>query len=244
MGNDFFRFKHFTVHQGIAAMKVGTDGVLLGSLAEPPHDGKPVRRALDIGTGTGLVALMLAQRFGEARVLGIDIEPSAVGEAEGNFGRSPFADRLEARLEDAVGFRGEGEYDLVVSNPPFFAGDLQCPGAGRNMARHDVGLPFSALSRTAAESLREGGRLAVIVPDDRALTFIAYAEGAGLTLVRRTRIFTVRRKPAKRSVLQFAKGAAAAVRADELTLLGADGRATGEYREATSAFYLDEHWGD
>ena len=243
MGNDFFRFKQFTVWQGQTAMKVGTDGVLLGALSEPPSDGAECRRVLDVGTGTGLVAMMLAQRFGLAHVVGIDIESSAVGEATANFGKSVFGARLEARLADAVGFREMGEYDMVVSNPPFFAGDLQCPSVGRNVARHDVGLPFARLSETAFCCLRSGGRFVAIVPDDRAVRVIGEAEAAGLSLVRRTRVFTVRRKPAKRSVVQFCKGVGAEARYDELTLLLADGRATEEYRELTSAFYLDEHWG-
>ncbi len=117
-----FRFKQFVVRQDLSPMKVGTDGVLLGAWATVRASD---RRMLDIGTGTGLIALMLAQRAPQARIEGIDIEE--VAEARANADASPWGERIEMVQESAQTFSLGGRFDLVVSNPPFFDGSLPCP---------------------------------------------------------------------------------------------------------------------
>lgn len=217
-------------------MKVGTDGVLLGALAEtPPRVVAP--RVLDIGTGTGLVALMVAQRFPGARVLAVEIDPGAAAQARDNCLASPFADRVEVVEADANALPPAAR-DLVVCNPPFFAEQLQCPDGRRNMARHAVGLSFADVARIAASMLVPGGRMAVVVPFDSAPRLASAAAGHGLSLVRQTTVYSVRRKPPRRAICQFALAPASAALLDELTLLAPDGRMTREYADLTREFYL------
>jgi tRNA1Val (adenine37-N6)-methyltransferase len=136
-----FKFKQFEIHQDRCAMKVGTDGVLLGAWAP---GGK---RILDVGSGTGLISLMMAQRFPEAQVRGIDMDGEACEEAAENVAASPFADRVEiecCRLQD---YHSEESFDAIVSNPPFFLNSLKNPDSKRTMARHTDSLPFRDLFR-------------------------------------------------------------------------------------------------
>lgn len=155
MGN--FRFKQFEIEQDRCAMKVGTDGVLLGAWAQGG------RRILDIGSGTGLISLMMAQRFPEAEVVGIDMDADACGQARENVMASPFRDRVEIEccrlqdfggagvsktaeaLETAEGLKADGVFDAIVSNPPFFVDSLKNPDSKRTMARHTDSLPFRDL---------------------------------------------------------------------------------------------------
>lgn len=219
-------------------MKVGTDGVLLGALAEMPPGAGEEPRALDIGTGTGLVALMVAQRFPRARVTAVEIDPGAAAQARDNCAASPFADRVAVVEADANLLRTDA-CDLVVCNPPFFTEQLQCPDGRRNMARHAVGLTFADVARIAASALAPGGRLAVVVPFDAAPRLAAAAAEHGLRPVRQTTVYSVRRKPPRRAICQFARGAIGhEVLCDELTLLAADGSRTCEYADLTAEFYL------
>ena len=130
MSNDIFRFKQFSVRHDRCAMKVGTDGVLLGAWGSV--EGK---RILDIGTGTGLIALMAAQRNPEADVLGIDIDESAVAQASGNVAKSPFNRRIECILQDVLTFEPEAPFDAILCNPPFFTEDTLPDDKGRALAR-------------------------------------------------------------------------------------------------------------
>ena len=133
-----FRFKQFTVCDERSAMKIGTDGVLVGAWADVEDDW----RILDVGTGTGLIALMLAQRNASAKIVGIDISHEAVEEARDNFSRSPWATRLSAIEGDVCGFEGSEKFDHIVSNPPYFVDSLHSPDALRTMARHTSSLMF------------------------------------------------------------------------------------------------------
>lgn len=219
-------------------MKVGTDGVLLGALAQMPPAAGARPSVLDIGTGTGLVALMVAQRFPLARVTAVEIDPGAAAQARDNCAASPFADRI-AVVEADANMLPPAAFDLVVCNPPFFTEQLQCPDGRRNMARHAVGLTFADVARIAASVLAPGGRLAVVVPFDAAPRLAAAAAERGLHPVRQTTVYSVRRKPPRRAICQFASGAyAEGASHDELTLLAADGSRTREYADLTADFYL------
>ena len=159
-----FRFKQFSVSHEKCAMKVGTDGVLLGAWCDVEN----ARSTLDIGTGSGLIALMVAQRNPHTSILAIDIEPLAVEEANYNFTNSPWADRLRAIKADFVSFPEltDVRFDLIVSNPPFFVDSLTCPDANRSTARHTAQLPFDKLITGAAHLLNPGGKLCLITPAD------------------------------------------------------------------------------
>lgn len=228
-----FRFKRFSVRQDRTPMKVGTDGVLLGAWVSVRATD---RRVLDIGTGTGLIALMLAQRAPQARVVGIDVEE--IAEAQENAAASPWAERVEMVREAVQSYRpGEG-FDLVVSNPPFFVDSLTCPDAGRTAARHAVRLSFGELRDAAVRLLKPGGRLAVVLPADAAAGFVALCCGK-LSLTRRTEVRTTPRRPARRTLLEFDTLPQGVPELGELTIgTGAHEDYTPEYRALTRDFYL------
>ena len=246
-------------------MKVGTDGVLLGAWATVSPDD---RRALDVGTGTGLIALILAQRSAalvsspaaEMEILGIDIDPAAAGETAENFAASPWADRLSAlpmSLQDftakweqnpAVSFPNhvpetqtgtntpdfvpEYFFDVIVSNPPFFAADVAAPDARRSAARQCGSLPPSELLAAARLLLSPSGRLAVIYPPEEAAAFRLEAESAGLYLSRQTRVITTPGQLPKRLLMEFTRTPGLPV-FDDLII---DSPAC---RSLTADFYLD-----
>ena len=216
-------------------MKVGTDGVLLGAWAGVrPSD----RRMLDIGTGTGLIALMLAQRAPEASVTGVDIDD--VAQARENADASPWGDRVVFERCPVQEFRAPEPFDLIVSNPPFFVDSLTCPDEGRTAARHAVHLPFDELRDAVLRLMAPAGRFAVVLPTAEAERFLAVCAGR-LALTRRTDVRTTPRHPAKRVLMEFSRaGAADAVpEISELTVgTGEHECYTPEYRALTRDFYL------
>ncbi len=214
-------------------MKVGTDGVLVGAWASVRSGD---RRILDIGTGTGLIALMLAQRNPEATIVGVEIDAESAAQACDNVSASPWSDRVRIERCAVQEFCAESQFDLIVSNPPYFVDSLKCPDGGRNTARHTDSLSFAELMQAAEHLLAPDGRFAVIVPSEAALSVIA---AGNLHLVRRC---DVRTKPAaapKRVMLEFSpKFEGAAVR-EELTIGdGTNGGFSSEYRALTRDFYL------
>lgn len=238
MGCDEFRFKRFTVNQSGCAMKVGTDGALLGAWCGAARD--DWRRVLDVGTGTGLIALMAAQRFPSARVDAIDIVPESCRCAAANFAASPWGDRCRVWRAALQEYAASGErYDLIVSNPPYFVGSLLCPDASRTAARHTASLSHAELAAGAAALLEPGGRLAVILPPEESRRFVAEAVGAGLCPVRETAVRTVPRKPPRRVMTELVKGEPpCGVERSELAVECAPGVWSDGYRALMRDFYL------
>lgn len=245
-----FRFKQFTVANERSAMKVGTDGVLLGAWVR--LRGKE-QHILDVGTGTGVIALMLAQRTSQsdetqaqaATIIGIDIDRPSAEEAAANFKASPWAGRMAAFAGD---FRGLGTdpshplkylafpYDLIVSNPPYFVDALKAPDPRRNDARHADSLTYADLVANAVRNLAPDGRLALILPADAAARFAAEASACGLHLRRRTDVFTLAGTSPTRTLLEFSRTSAPL---EETTLAIQDAAGfTDEYRTLTREFYL------
>lgn len=207
-----FRFKKFVIEQELCAMKVGTDGVLLGSWATGGA------RVLDVGTGTGIMALMLAQRCPEARVTAIDIDEGAVRQALQNVAQSPFNDRVEVLRCSVQEFDGRdgsdgsngrdganGLYDAIVSNPPFFIDSLQTPDRQRTVARHAETLTYAQLMQAAWRLLADGGELSVVVPFDYRQRMEDEATFVGFFPSRLCAVRTAAHKPAKRFLLAFRK---------------------------------------
>ena len=206
-----FDFKRFSVSNEFSAQKVGTDGVLLGAWAG--LDGNE-RHILDVGTGTGVIALMMAQRTVEAVVVGIDIDGPSAEEAAANFKTSPWAGRMAAFQGD---FRGLGSdpshplaflrcpYDLIISNPPFFTDSLKAPESRRSDARHSDTLSFAELAGEAASLLSPEGRLAVIYPAEEAERLAGEALSAGFFPCRRCNISTKAGKTPKRIMMEFSR---------------------------------------
>ena len=159
-----FRFKQFNIRQDNTAMKIGTDGTLLGAWV----DVKGAENILDIGTGTGVIALMTAQRNLETKVTAIEINDDAVIDATFNIKESPWADRVELKETSLQDFKTEGKYDVIVSNPPFFENSLRSNSANRNNARHTDSLHYSDILKFAEIHLTTGGVLAMILPVENA----------------------------------------------------------------------------
>ena len=215
-------------------MKVGTDGVLLGAWAQGG------RRILDIGSGTGLISLMMAQRFPEAEVVGIDMDADACGQARENVMASPFRDRVEiecCRLQD---FGGVGVFDAIVSNPPFFVDSLKNPDSKRAMARHTDSLPFRDLFAGVKRLLSDDGIFSAIVPVEVLEQFVAESCILGFYLIRKCGVKTVERKQPKRFMLSFAKHRISPYEEHVETMMDSQGNRSEWYRKITEEFYLSE----
>lgn len=228
-----FRFKRFEVVNRRSAMKVNTDGVLLGAAMTIKGTEKSL---LDIGTGTGTIALMAAQRLSDARasfsITGIDIDPDSAAEAAENFSRSPWSDCLEAinvsldsfkpvrkqaaarqhapqeGAQDGIqeGAQDEsGIFDLIFSNPPYYSGELKAPDERRCNARHSESLSWADITDFASRHLKKDGRLALVLPADQRNAVTRYAAAAGLYLFRAIMVRTVPRKMPKRAILEFSR---------------------------------------
>lgn len=224
MANDYFRFKQFTVSQTRCAMKVGTDGTLLGAWA------RGGRRVLDIGTGTGLIALMMAQRFSSAQVLGIDIDPDAVFQAKANAASSPFAERVSIEHTDVKCLFAQ-PFDAIVCNPPYFVDSLECLDSQRTLARHAATLSYADLMANAWRLLTDDGELSVVIPFDCKARLEAEAVIQGFFKVREWAVKTTPHKMPRRYLLSFGKHAGELDRGEGV--IGSQW-----YNELTKDFYL------
>jgi len=231
-----FQFKQFAIHQEKCSMKVGTDGILLGAWA-------PVEKtttALDIGTGTGLIALMLAQRNPLIKVHAVEIDPASCQQASGNFSASPWADRLELFAASIQDFADQSDqrYDLIVSNPPFFSGGTFSSTADRQLVRHTIKLPHGDLLAAVQKVLAPEGMFCVILPLIEGLRFIELAGQYNLHCVHTTRVRPKPQKPVERLLIQLRRQPQPLVE-DELVIQQGDPQEwTAEYRALTGAFYL------
>lgn len=217
-----FHFKRFDVVNEASAMKVNTDGVLLGAAVTLSACDCHV---LDAGTGTGTIALMLAQRYSAMNVsegleiTGIDIDVPSASEASANFAASPWAGVLRAEHCALSGFRPAGKLDLVVSNPPFFEDSLLPPEKRRGMARHTASATMSYIELVdfSREYLSDSGRLSMILPADRESGVVRYAASCGFRPFRILRIRTTPQKAPSRVVTEFSRTAGELV-TEELTI--------------------------
>lgn len=230
-----FRFKEFLVGQDRSPMKVGTDGVLLGAWCRLRTEDL---RLLDIGTGTGLIALMMAQRAPQAHITALDIDPLCAAEARANADASPWGERIEVVQMPVQSYRPNRRFDLILSNPPFFSDALRSPDAGRTRARHTDTLPFAELLDALDRLLTLEGHFAVVLPPEEARRFLHLASGI-FWLVARTDVQTTPRSGIRRVLLEFSRR-----RPDAppepclLTIQTAPGAYTEEYRRLTKDFYL------
>lgn len=235
MSNDYFQFRQFVVHQQRCAMKVGTDGTLLGAWAAAPSG---QCRILDIGTGTGLIALMMAQRYPEAEVTGIDIDEDAVAQADENVRLSPFSERVRIYRQDIVNFTDIIGFDAIVSNPPYFVDSLACPDDQRTIARHAVSLTYEQLMYQAYRLLKDEGRFSVVVPSDCRAKIEAAAclEGFFTTCV--CLIKTTPRKQPKRQLIEFQKHPVSELDISEGVIEVSPNVRSEWYQQLTKEFYI------
>ncbi len=234
MSNPFFEFKQFVVRHDLCAMKVGTDGCVLGAWTSMPREAS----VLDVGTGTGLVALMLAQR-GAQSVTCIDIDEGAVRQARLNADLSPWADKVSVYQTDFNRFIPSQQFDVVVCNPPFFEHSLKCPDNQRTVARHADTLSPIALVEGAYACLGSHGSLSVIIPTEQRAHYVATAVGVGFSLLRETQLVTRSGRAPKRLLLEFSKIAASCgCVTDELVIEQAPGAYSDAFWQLLHDFYL------
>lgn len=238
-----FRFKKFEVRNDLAAQKVGTDAVLLGAAMTLPD--KAGAQLLDVGTGTGVIALMAAQRLAVGgqpfNISAIDIDPAAISEARANFAASPWSPSLHAEaisLEDMA--QREGLLDAIFSNPPFFHDSLKAPDARRSAARHTDTLSYREICAFASAHLAPDGILSLILPAEDETPLLRYAASFGLKAFRILRIRTGARKAPKRIIAEFRCALNKMddyCRCEELVLMDGPQRSAA-YSELTADFYL------
>jgi tRNA1Val (adenine37-N6)-methyltransferase len=235
MSNDYFKFRQFIVFHDKCSMKVNTDGVLLGAWADADN----IRLALDIGTGSGLIALMIAQRS-EAVIDAVEIDPPAALQACENAGRSSWKQRITVypgRFQDFAAFSVK-KYDLIVSNPPYFRNALKPADKRRSNARHDLSLTYEELLKGVASLLTPQGRLCVILPYLMLDDFAGMAFIYGLHCRRITAVKTKHGADFSRILLSFGPVPAGKPDRTELTIYKAEGSYSEDYRELTKDFYL------
>jgi tRNA1Val (adenine37-N6)-methyltransferase len=235
-----FRFKQFAIQQDRCAMKVGTDGILLGAwaLAQTPT------HILDIGTGTGLIALMLAQRFPNANVHAVEFEPSACQQAAENFANSPWASRLQAPCADISDWsrlpNHSGKYSLIVSNPPWFVDSLKPPLESRALARHTPSLSSADLISAVRRLITPGGDFCIILPAEQRDAFVGLASQGDLHCSRCCHVLPNAGKPAKRVLLQFCPSPPSSSYERSVLIVESETRHaySAEFMQLTRDFYL------
>ena len=242
-----FRFKKFEVRNEKSAMKVNTDGVLLGAACPVRPDMKNV---LDIGTGTGTIALMLAQRISaltqttdssiDLNIIGIDIDEDAAAEAGANFAASAWAGSLEARRQALAELSVDRAFDLIVSNPPYYDSSLTNPDAKKTAARHtdETGLSFREVLEFAGKHLAQEGIVSMVLPADQEASVLRHGRMNGLKLAEILRIKTVERKPSSRIIITFIHDNQTVTPTEKQLTIMNKGKYTDEYISLVKDFYL------
>jgi len=232
MSNSFFSFRQFSISQDRCAMKVGTDGVLLGAWAPGGQ------RILDVGTGTSLIALMMAQRFPTSHVVGIDVDDEACLQAVENVENSPFSDRVKIVKSSLQEFLVEESFDAIVSNPPYFVNSLKNPDARRTLARHTDSLSFDDLFRGVGRLLSEYGVFSIIIPTDALEQMLLNACHYGFYVSRQVAVKTVERKLPKRYLLSFRRQPTECVVEEIKVMTDSEGSRSTWFDALTREFYL------
>ena len=233
-----FKFKRFQVVNEKSAMKVNTDGVILGtSVALLPE----MKNILDVGTGTGTIALILAQRIeNKSKKYSIDaveIDADSASEAATNFKNSLWSQLLKVHHTALNNYVPSGQYDLIVSNPPYFESSLENPNQRTSQARHTKSLSYRDLLEFSAKYLNDGGRLAFILPWGDETNVLRYAGALNLFLIRKIEIKTVPRKAVSRVIYEFSNKKDA-LRSETFSIHSTTGKYSEDYVELTKDFYL------
>ena len=232
-----FQFKQFSVAQDRCAMKIGTDGVLLGAWSPIPEN---IFSILDVGAGTGIISLMLAQRTNAEQIDALEIDEEAYEQAVENFENSPWGDKLfcfHAGLDEFIE-EPEDEYDLIISNPPFYTEDYKTESEQRDLARFADAMPFEDLVEAADLLLSENGIFSVIIPFKEEEKFIALAKDFDLFPIKITRVKGTPTTEIKRSLLAFSRHFLENFPVDELVIETSRHIYTDEYIALTKDFYL------
>lgn len=237
MTNNFFRFRQFTVYQNERVLKVSTDSVLLGAWV-PDGDYKKV---LDVGTGTGLLALMIAQRFPKSEIDAVEIDEEAAAIAKKNFSQSLFGNRIKLFVTSIQKFsekHSKNRYQLIISNPPYFENQKPAASEEKNIQKHNKYLSSNELAAIVKRLLEEEGVFALILPEKEGKQFIATARFHGLYCIRMTEVFIrCKQTQPKRYLFLFSKEYKPCV-TNKLFLENDEGGRSKEFQDLTSSFYL------
>lgn len=237
MPNPYFHFKQFSIHQDRSAMKVCTDSCLFGAwVASMRHSDEQVKNVLDIGAGTGLLSLMLAQVL-QAEIHAVEMDALSAKQASENIQASPWADRISVHLEDIRMHHPLQPYDLILSNPPFYETDLHSPDARINQARHDTGLMLGELLQVSARLMADHGKLYVLLPASRWKDAEHYATESGW---RMNRVCTVRQTAKHqpfRVMLGLSKNDIQPTQKEEIIIRNGNQQYSGRFAELLSPYY-------
>ena len=233
MSNNYFKFKQFTIEQENCAMKVGTDGCLLGGWFDITES----REILDIGCGSGLIAIMAAQRS-NATITGIEIDCDAAMQATRNVNNSPWKERIEIVNRNLLEYNPGKLFDTIVSNPPYFVNSLKCDNTSRTLARHSDSLSSRDFFRKADELLTPDGRICIIIPCDILKEWENSAAEYGFYPTLTTSVKTTPRKAAKRALVEFTREGHTTAREETLILECSPGKYSEEAKMILRDFYL------
>lgn len=230
-----FHFKHFSLYHHRSTMKVGTDAVLLGAWTEL----NPSDSAIDIGTGCGILPLMLAQR-GAAQVDAVELHEASANEAAENFAASQWAKKLTIFNQNVIDFSAgcSTTYDLVISNPPFFTSLFKTKQSDRRLARHTDTLSFEDLIMSALKLMKPDGRLSVVLPVDESQHFLQIAYLKGLTERKRMQIIPVEGRAPNRINIELVKNSVRIIDSVDFTIRKQNGEHTDQYQSFLQEFYL------
>jgi tRNA1Val (adenine37-N6)-methyltransferase len=236
MANHIFRFKQFEIEQNNCAMKVGTDGILLGAWTKVPEQG----RILDIGTGTGLLSLMVAQRS-NCMIDAIEIDLDAAQQAKSNIRNSKWSKRISVfhnSLKDYV-MTSKGKYDIIISNPPFYISNLKSQDEKKNRARNAESLPLFELVQSSIQLLKESGALNVIIPYEHVQRYMNVLAEYNMDISRMTTVKGNERKSPSRVLIEVKRSCEFVAEQMEIIIMNTtDNNYTAEYRNLTRNYYL------
>lgn len=235
MPNNYFKFKQMTIGQANSAMKVSTDACIQGAWTKISPN---CNRILDIGCGTGLLSLMLAQRQPIATIEALEIDANAAQDAKSNFEQSPWANRLTLHLTNALDWEQDRSFDLIICNPPFFSNSLKGPDAQRNLARHNDSLSFEALSKMMSKYLSANGQASILLPYEQLTPWQNIAQLSGLHIHECLYIKSFAHSNAKRVVLMMQNQTCLIPQTEELIIYQSDKTYTAEFTTLMKDFYL------
>jgi tRNA1Val (adenine37-N6)-methyltransferase len=231
-----FYFKQFSIYHENSSMKVGTDGVLLGAWAAQNDSPTSI---LDVGTGSGLIALMMAQRFPNTFIKGIDIHADSIEDAKYNVQNFPFNHQVEMDIADFVNFKSDREFDFIVSNPPYFFMALLSKKEDKNRVRHQGHLNMKNFIQNAVYILSSKGKVALILPTKEILETIEIAQENELFISRICDIKSSENQEVIRKMVEFSKEQPLEVIQENLVIYQSERVYTDEYKELTKDFYLN-----
>lgn len=239
MGNHFFKFKQFTIWQNHCAMKVCTDACLFGAWVASKLNQKSIN-VLDIGAGTGLLSLMLAQANNEAKILGLEINENAAKQAKENIDNSLFSNQIKIKNIDAKLFETQTKFDVIISNPPFYENDLASSSDAKNIAKHDDGLLLKDLFKIIKNNLATSGEAFILLPFSRKVAAELLAKQNNLGILSCINVFqTPKHQNPFRLLLHFKNDEINKVIEEKLLIKDSENNYTEEFIELLKPHYLN-----